>query len=213
MADNSASWCAGKIKHSGILRARAEGNNLMELELAEGGTVFVATMSQHIVSMDNIPPTTLRQDVQFLLNIPKDALFQRDLIGFAQNVPIGIGGIADLYRAINDKNLRTYVHPERKFLTRLLLQHSAVSNVELLNNQTYLIHRSALAFGAYQVLVVNDYDVTADVLRSSIEKFGHSRTVLASNPNGRVTPEAKEAAKHAGVRILVLSQLLGALNS
>jgi hypothetical protein len=213
MADNSASWCAGKLKHESILRAQAVGDNLMEIEVAELGTAFVATMSQHVVSMGNVPPTATRQETQFLLNIPKDALFQGDVIAFAGRAPIGIGGIADLYRAVNDKDLRGYVHPERKFLTRLLTQHSAVSGVELLNNQTYLIHRDSLGLGAYQVLVVNEYDVTADVIRSNIEKFGHSRTIYASNPSGRVTPEAKEAAKHAGVRVVDLSQLLGALNS
>ena len=134
MADNSASWCAGKLKHKDILRAQAVGDNLMELEIADSGQVFVATMSQHTVSMNNLPPTALNPDVQFLLNIPKDALFQRDVIAFAERAPIGIGGIADLYRAINEKNLRIYVHPERKFLTRVLVQHPPVSGVEMLNN-------------------------------------------------------------------------------
>lgn len=207
----SANWCADKFKHEHVLQVRVIEDNLVELEVEEVGRVLVATMSLPVVSLADVPPTALRPDVQFLLNISKDALFQGDLINYADRVPMGVGGVGDLLRAINKKELRKYFAPERSFILRALSQHDAVAGVEMLNNYTYLIHRRAL--GAYQVLVVTEYDVTAEVVRAALQKFGHSRTILANNPSGKVTPEAKEAAKSAGVRIVTISQLLGALNS
>ena len=207
----SANWCADKLKHEHVSQVRVVEDNLVELEIEEMGKVLAATMSLPAVSLADVPPTALRPDVQFLLNISKDALFRGDLIKYADRVPMGVGGVGDLLRAINKKELRRYTTPERGFILRALSQHDAVSGVEMLNNYTYLIHRHAL--GAYQVLVVTEYDVTAEVVRATLQKFGHSRTILANNPNGKVTPEAKEAAKNAGVRIVTFSQFLGALNS
>lgn len=211
VTDSSTNWVVGKLAHEHVSSVRAVENNLIELDIEELGPVLVAVMSQRVAGLANIPSTARRPDVEFILNIPKDALFGGDLINFAYNVPVGLGGMGDLLRAVNQKDLRGYICPERKFIFRALSQHDAVSHVEMLNNSTFLIHRHTM--DAYQVLAINEYEITADVIRDNIQRFGKSRTILINNPNGRVTPEAVDAAKSAGVRIVDVRQLLGALNS
>lgn len=211
VTDSSTIWVAGKLSHEHVSGVRAVENNLIELEIEEMGPVLVAVMSLRVAGLANIPATARRPDVDFILNIPKDALFDGDLINFAYNLPVGLGGMGDLLRAVNHKNLRGYICPERKFIFRALSQHDAVSRIEMLNNNTLLIHRHKMA--AYQILAINEYEITADVIRDNIQRFGKSRTILVNNPNGRITPEAVDAAKTAGVRIVDIRQLLGALNS
>lgn len=209
--DWSARWCADKLKHEKVSMIRVLDDNLIEIEIEETGRVLIATMALKSISLANLPSSALRQDVEFILNIPKDPFFQGDLINFADRVPVGLGGVSDLMRAINKKDLRNYKAQEREFLLRILSMHDSVASVEMLNNATYVIHRNSMA--PYKILALNEYDVTADVVRTGLQRFGHSRTIFASNPNGRVTPEGRQAAKDAGSRIVDLRQLLGALNS
>jgi len=206
----SANWCADKFKHDKISGVRAVENNLIEVKAEEIGVALVATMSFSEVSLPDIPQVAHRQDVEFIVNIKKDVLFQGDLIGFADINSKGLGGIADLSRAINQGSLREYVSPERAFLSRALSQHSAVAGVQMLNNKTYYILRQGME--AYQFLALDAYDLTANVVRDGLRRFGHSRTILKSNPNGNITPEAREAAKNSSTKIFTFAQLLGALN-
>lgn len=211
VTDSTTNWVAGKLKHEKVSSIRVVENNLIELVIDELGTALIAVLALRVASLENAPSTIQRPDVEFILNVPKDAVYEADLINFAKDVPVGLGGLGDLYRAINQENLRNYLSPERKFILRALSDHDAVSRVEMLNNNTYLIHRHTM--NPYQILAINDYEVTADVVRENIKAFGKSRTILTNNPNARTTPEAKEAAKSLNVRIVDFRQLLGALNS
>jgi hypothetical protein len=211
VTDSTTNWVAGKFEHDAVSSINVVENNLIQLVIDELGPVLVAVMALQNATLGNVPHTARRPNIEFILNVPKSAVFQADLIHFASVVPVGLGGMGDLARAINQKELRSYLAPERKFIMQALTAHDAVACVAMLNNNTYLIHRHTM--NPYQILAINAYDVTAAVIRESIQTFGKSRTILVSNPNARTTPEAKEASKSLGIRIVDFRQLLGALNS
>ena len=106
---------------------------------------------------------------------------------------------------------RTYLPKETRFILRGLRQHTAVTQVDRINNRMYRIRR--LENDDMLVLALNDYDLTADAVREGIDRFGKCDVVLMSNPNCRASGESFSAAKHCGVRILKWKQLLGAINN
>jgi len=209
----TAAWsCEKLISNDKVLQAVPSSDNLIQLTIKEyKPTITVATMSEKRLIMSNRPSSCSESDVDFLLNIPKDAFIDGDVLEFAANAPFGVGGLGDLYTAINEKDFRGYIPKEVRFILRGLDQHSAVNHVIRANSRSYIISRHAAK--PLRVLALNEYDLTADALRSGIETYGECNFVLASNPNCRLSSAATEAARHAGTGILMWRQLLGALNS
>jgi hypothetical protein len=203
-----ASWCCDKlINHEDILSAKPISPNGVVLEVKDyPRTVAVATMSEERASLSRVPDEFTNPATEFLLNIPSEAYFDRGLIDRASEVPVGLGGIGDLYAAAGGKDFRNYLPKEVRFILRGLNQHSHVENVIRLNSRMYEVHRN---YGpCITVLALNEYDLTADALRGGIEKYGKPDLVLASNPNCRASQMTDQAARASGTRVLKWGHLL-----
>jgi transposase len=57
------------------------------------------------------------------------------------------------------------------------------------------------------VLVVADYVVTADSLRTAVDTYGRPQVIAKSNPNGSITDEAFQVAGSLGVPLVEWSGL------
>lgn len=209
----TAAWsCEKLISNDNVLEAVPCGDNLIQVSIKEhGAAITVATMSEQRLLISNIPDTCGQSDIDFLLNIPKDAFIDGEVLEFSTSKGFGVGGLGDLYTAINEKSFREYVPKEVRFILRGLRQHTAVNHVIRANSRSYIISRNMA--NPLRVLALNEYDLTADAVRSGIDIYGECDFVLASNPNCRLSEAASEAARHAGTGILKWRQLLGALNS
>lgn len=209
----AADWACDKlISHDQILKVEHVEDHLVQMNVKDyAQDVLVAIMSERKVTLANIPNVCRSSRIDFLLNIPKNAYFDGDLLSFAENTPFGVGGLGDLYTAVNEKEFLCYLPKEVRFILRGLRQHTAVSSVSRDNNRLYIIGR----FGKnpFRVLALNEYDLTADAIRSGIDLYGHCDFVLASNPNCRLSSAAQEAARSAGTGVLKWRQLLGVINS
>ena len=62
------------------------------------------------------------------------------------------------------------------------------------------------------VLVLNDYELTADHVRSGIERYGEFQAIVCSNPNSRVTTAASLAADESHIRIFNWKEFFQQLN-
>ncbi len=208
----SADWCCEKLlSHDKILEATTRTGNSVRLVVKDMALpVIVATMSEPRVELTSVPDEFHQPETEFLLNIPKDAYFSGPLLEFASTVPIGVGGLGDLYTAANEQEFRHYIPKETRFILRVLAQHTAVRTVSRINNRTYLILKHSGK--EVRVLALNEYDLTGDAVRSGIDKYGLPNFILASNPNCRFSAATKDVARAAGTDVLVLSHLLGALN-
>ncbi len=206
-----AEWCCERLlDHEDILEVTQRSKNSVHLSVKDmPRLISVATMSQHRVELELVPSEFHDTDTEFLLNIPKDAYFSGELLLAAKEVPIGVGGVADLYRATAEKEFRLYIPKETQFILRGLEQHTAVRNVMRLNSCTYLILK--LNGQSVRVLAINEYDLTSDAIRSGIEKYGQPDIVLASNPNSRLSTDTRSTAAFSGTNILTWKQLLAAL--
>lgn len=209
----TAEWCCEKlISHSNITEASPTGPNKIRINVEEIlRPISVATISLHHVDMSKVPDSFFEEQTEFLLNVSKDAYVHGDVLQYASNIPVGIGGLGDLYTAANEKEFRRYISQEARFILRGLTQHSSVESVQRFNNRIYSITR--YRGSPVTVLALNDYDLTADAIRAGIEKYGRPTFVLASNPNCSLTSAASAAAKSADTSVLKWRQLLGALNN
>jgi hypothetical protein len=208
----TAEWaCTKLIENGGIKSARAIGTNHIELSVKDvQQPVHIATMSVEAVTAVDLQEVVSSRSIEFAMNIKGDALYDRSAIQFSKSVPIGLGGLGDLYTAAGEREFRNYLPKEARFILRGLEQHTAVSTVERLNNRLYLIERRAKS--PLVILSLNDYDLTADSVRSGIQRFGNCDVILSSNPNCRASRESIAAAGHCGVKLLKWGELLGELN-
>jgi hypothetical protein len=106
--------------------------------------------------------------------------------------------------------VRTYLSSEFTFVLRSVRQHSKVVNVVRLDNRRLLVERERLQ--PVVVLILNDYELTADYVRVGIERYGEFQAIVRSNPNSRVTMAATTSAAESGVRIFDWSEFLSELN-
>lgn len=206
-------WCRDKLlNHEDILEVDIGSSLGLVLSVTDIPIpVNVAVMSEQRVEINLLPDEFRNPETEFLLNVPKDAFISGEVLDAAATVPLGIGGLGDLYRATNEKEFRNYVSPEPKFLLRALEQHTSVQKIIRANNRTYSILKHT--GDVVNVLALNDYDFTGEAVRSGIDKYGLPDFILASNPNCRVSSASKEVAKFAGTDVLTLRQLMGALKN
>lgn len=207
----TARWsCEKLISHSNIASAVPVGSNEIELTLHEcQNPVRVATMSQHVVGADVVHEVYTSPDIEFIMNIPKDALFQQDALEMSELLAFGLGGLGDLFVAAAEGEFRTYVPKEFRFILRVLRQHSYVTGVTRINNRMLLVER--FLGDDKLVLALNEYDLTAEAVRTGVEKFGRPDIILTSNPNCRTSRQGSAAAASLDVKIFDIRELMGHL--
>ena len=62
------------------------------------------------------------------------------------------------------------------------------------------------------VLVLNEYDLTAEKVRKALDVYGDCDAIVTSNPNASMSSSAKEAGEASGKRVLLFPDLLSDLN-
>jgi hypothetical protein len=149
-------------------------------------------------------------DIDFVVNIPKAAYIVGNTYELAAERNFGFGGFGDLLSALNSQSPRTYVNSEFSFVLRSLRQHTKVCSVTRLDDRRLLVDRNGL--DSVVVLVLNDYELTADHVRNGIERYGDFQAIVCSNPNSRVTTGASQAADESGVRIFNWKEFFQQLN-
>ena len=148
--------------------------------------------------------------VRFVVNIPKGAKIAGDALAFAQERGIALGSVADSFRALRDHaDPADYEPAEIAFVLRGILQHSAVSAVERLDDFRFLIERHL--FPPVTVLICPEYQPTADTVRQLLGKYDSFDILVATNPNSDPTVEAFSAAREAGIVLMKWRNFLGRL--
>lgn len=210
--DWTAGWSAEKVKgHSEVLSTEPITGNALKIQTQKSkGLILIATLSVDCVRRDELAEVHLNRDVVFAMNVPKNAVYHGSAISYADTNSFGIGGLGDLFVAINENSYRHYLSKEGRFILRGLEQHTKVSSVNRITNRLYEVHRHG--FGPIKVLALNEYDLTADAVRTGIDSHGKCSIILTSNPNCRPSGESIRAADSAGAKVLSWGELLGALN-
>lgn len=217
MSGTDASWTGAWIaervsKHSDVVSATLLEPQVLEVQVKGGRKVVVGTVATLMVTKELLEELFWRgHDFGFIVNVPKESYWTGDAIQLVVGRHCAFGGVGDLNRALAEDSPRDYVFREYAFIERGLQQHTAVDRLERLADRKYLIHRARRS--SVCVVFLDAYELTADHVRTARERYGAFDHVVRSNPNGRSTRQAIDAAKSMGVSVLDWRQLLGRLNS
>lgn len=146
-----------------------------------------------------IPIVTEHKDHNFIANIPKKSIWLGDAIVLAEMHGMGWGGLGTLMAAVADGDADTAQPKEYRFAQRLLEQHKNVDIVHRVYDEVFRLERKQGE--DLIVTLLNDYEMTADNVRTQYETYGHFNLIYKTNPNGRPTAEAQSAAESLGLEI------------
>jgi hypothetical protein len=148
--------------------------------------------------------------IEFIANIPKESFWTGKAIAFASSHSVAFGGMGDLVLAIALPDVSVYVKKEFDFVERVLRQHTKVHGLKRVHDRKYVVERHKLS--DVSVVLLNEYELTADQVRTARDRYGIFTTILVTNPNARVTSLARQAAESIGANIYNMSEFLGRLN-
>ena len=213
-ADNvewTGRWVAKRLrKHDKVLRIDLQTPQVLRIFRKDHSDFLAGT-----IASQRVEPAAFRDllegefRLEFIANIPRESFWTGDAIEFVAARSAAFGGMGDLFSAVALPNVSEYEKSEYRFVERGLLQHTKVVSLTRVHDRKYLVrslNRPELA-----VVLINEYDLSADHVRTARERYGQFAVVLVTNPNGRPTSSAHEAANSMGAQIFMWGEFLGEL--
>lgn len=207
-----AVFVAGGLQtHNEVSDVQVIAADLIQVRRKKYDSFIVGVVSTSLVTPETIGTLVSDSRVDFIANIPKEAIWTGEAIDIAQTEGLGWGGIKDLFSAAASPSARGFVRKEYGFAERIFSQHTAVKSYERVMDRVYKLNRGGRP--PVTVVLVNEYDMTADHVRTAWERYGPFTDILANDPNCRFSPESEQAAKDLNVIMLPLREFMGRLNS
>jgi hypothetical protein len=198
---------------SEVHEAAVIGPNTLRISRKKRGPFVAGIISVPIVTAESLQPLLdADSEIEIVVNVPKESLWTGTAIAAAAARGVAFGGISDLMSAVsrNVENVREYTRREYEFVERGLNQHDRVSELEREFDRVYLVHRYRLP--PLRFVMLNEYELTADHVRTARSRYGAFDAVLINNPNGNPTSGALEVAEDMGIEIFKWREFLGRLN-
>ena len=208
----SRDWALTQLaKHTEVVSVAPLDEVFIGIERKRYEPVVTAIMNERRVAGDSIEAvSSLAVELQFVTNMPRDSVWTGAAISAARERDLGWGGLGDLMRAINDASVRGFQKSEYSFVERGLRQHGRVEHYERLFDRLFRIARCGLP--DITAALVYEYELTAEHVRATRERYGACSIIVKTNPNGGVTSLASEVGKGLGIEILRWGEFLGRLN-
>lgn len=205
-------WCIERIlTHGKVKNVTKVKENLLEIATIEGRIFWVFIKSDEQLTLSSLDDSVDFSTIDFFLNIKVNAYTNTDLFSYSLEYGFPIGALKDLYRALNLDNIKTYIDPTASFILNGLKQHHKVTDVVRLDSHRFLISRSQ-NLPPVTILAINDYDFTAESIRSRLHYIQDFNAILTSNPNCRRSSNCQIVADSVGKKIYSWAELLSALN-
>ncbi len=213
-AISSTTWVASKIQDlADVDEVDINGQHLLTVRRASTPTFKAAIISTNVVEADDIQLLfKTYTNIDVVVNVPGQARWSEGAVRLCLDAGVSFGGMSAMTSAIekNIKNVRTYPGKELHFVEEGLRQHSRVSEFIRDDERSYRVKRVGLP--AIRVVVLNDYELTGEHVRSARQRYGNFDAILMNNPNGDATKTAIQIGKDLKIAILRWGQFLGWLN-
>jgi hypothetical protein len=211
-AEQTTTWVASNVsKMSQVHEAAVVGPNTLWITRENYDPFVAGIISVPVVKAEILLPILdADSSIEIVANVPKESLWTGEAIASAATRGVAFGGISDLMSAVSRGDVRGYIRSEYRFVERGLTQHDRVSGLERKFDRVYLVHRRGLL--PLRFVMLNEYELTGDHVRTARDRYGSFGAVLLSNPNGKPTAGALEVAKAMGIGIFKWGQFLGRLN-
>ena len=205
-------WTARQLaRHSEVVEVEPEGDLYINIIRKKYAPITSAILNEDRVDKRAIEIVFDQGgEVQFVANVPRDSIWVGDAIAIARANNFGWGGFGDLMSAINSESVEGFQRKEYLFVERGIGQHDRVKHYERIYDRVFLCFRKRLP--EIKVALVYEYELTAEHVRATREKYGEFSVIVKTNPNGNITSRAQEVGKRLGVDILTWGAFLGRLN-
>ena len=214
---NDSSW-TGEFakkrlqKHSNVKSVVALAPQILKVTRNNATSFVVATVAALRVDEQTIRAVLERsRDVEFVANIPKESYWAGDAIALCKSSSAAFGSLGDLLSAVATDDVRRYVNKEYGFVERGLRQHSCVDSLDRLSDRHYFIKRK-FRRPPISMVFLNEYELTADHVRTARDRYGEFGVLLMTNPSGNPTAAASQAAESMGIEVHKWGALLRRLN-
>lgn len=192
-------WVAAKLRQEKTVAAiEVLSPTLLSIDRADNPSTVIAVVAAPTLDEAKLIELYDQKPApDFVVNVSRDSVltptaFSRSI---ARGVPVG--GMGDIKRALAMPDISRYVNPEIEFVERGMRQHSRVNTFERLDERRYRVFRKSLP--PLVVILINEYDLTADHVRTARDRYSEFDRILVTNPNGRITTSALEVAESLGV--------------
>jgi hypothetical protein len=213
MSKSLAQWVAARLdENDGSRTTTVYDEMLISLERPNLGSTKIACVRVDVLDECVVRSAIAKYpNVKFIVNVKQGARVAGDAYKLAEGRGISFGGIGDLMRALHEPDMADYIPPETRYRERIFEQHHKIMNFERLDDSRYRIFR--YDFPPIVVYISLDYEVTADQIRTAIDKYGDFDAFVTSNPNATsISPEAVTAAMQSGRKVFLWPQFMGAIN-
>ena len=211
-AVETTEWVAGNLRRAEhVLGVELLSNQVLRVSRDQHAPYVAGIVSAKRVEEDIVRPIIETElGVEIIANVPKESYWTGGALRLARENNIATGGYGDLLRVIRLPDVRAFQPEETMFVERGLRQHDRISNFERLHDRLYRISRNTLP--DVTVAMLNEYELTADHLRTARDRYGSFSLAVITNPNGSATASAEETAQIMGVEILKWGPFFGRLN-
>ena len=208
MGKDQSHWLIGALRqHTRVARAERISRSLVMVERKDLPPAIVGILSANPVTCADLEPLLSGEpQPAMIVNIPTRASWTGEALEKLAAEGIAFGKMYDLYRGLNqDDNLSNYQNPEYYFVERIIDQHRNVALQERRSDRVYRITR--YVGPALVIALSQDYEVTADVVRTAYADHAPFDVLLKTNPYGRISQQAREAADKLGIQVVEQDEL------
>jgi hypothetical protein len=208
----TSEWVAGNLrKAEGVSKVDILSDQVLRVSRSKYDPFVAGIVSAKCVEADTVRALVNPElGVQIIANVPKESYWTGVALRLAHDNNVATGSYGDLLRVIDLQEVRAFQPTETEFVERGLRQHDRISSFERVYDRLYRISRSGLP--DLTVAMLNEYELTADHLRTARDRYGQFSVAVITNPNGQATSSSEEAAQTMGVEILKWGPFLGRLN-
>ena len=140
---NLTDWCLDKVSGHGKVESISKiDSGTLEINHKNSNAYTISVLSSERMSLKSISEIDI-QNIDFILNIKKDAYINESLMKLMESSDFSIGGLGDLYSALGSGNLSNYVSKEMLFVIRGLSQHTKVKSISRLDNRRFQVERKS----------------------------------------------------------------------
>jgi hypothetical protein len=205
-------WVAGNLrKAEHVSKVEVVSDQVLRVSRSKYPPYVAGILAVTRVEADAVRPLVERAlGLEIIANVPKESYWTGGALRLAHSNNIATGAYGDLLRVIDLQDVRSFQPKETEFVERGLRQHDCISSFERVFDRVYRISRNGLA--DLSVAMLNEYELTADHLRTARDRYGQFMLAVITNPNGRAATSAEEAAQAMGVEILKWGSFFRRLN-
>ncbi|MDH7797156.1 MULTISPECIES: hypothetical protein [unclassified Beijerinckia] len=208
----STEWLAGKLRgHANIEAVDVISEQVIHAVRRQFEPFNAGVVSRKLVELSHVEQF-VRNDllIDYVVNIPRLGEWHPTAAGFLKVANIPYGDMSSFYAEIGSSEiLGMYVPRDILYLEKLLRSHKRVTDFDPINERVYQVARRGLP--SLKVTVIESYELTAEKLLATIERYGDFDVVL-TGPLDRPTDEAWGIAQVNGIEFFKTGEFLARLN-